>query len=176
MSAPKVALITGVTGQDGAYLAELLIAKGYVVHGVKRRASLINTERVDHLYHDPHTPDLRFFLHYGDVTDSTNLIRLIQEVKPTRSIISPRKAMCSSPSRRRNIPPCRRARHFAHPGSHSHSRHGEDMPLLSGLDLGALRQGAGRTAERDDAILSALALWRGETLCLLDHGELPRGL
>ncbi len=82
MSAPKVALITGVTGQDGAYLAELLIAKGYVVHGVKRRASLINTERVDHLYRDPHTPDLRFFLHYGDVTDSTNLIRLIQEVRP----------------------------------------------------------------------------------------------
>ncbi|WP_020175437.1 GDP-mannose 4,6-dehydratase [Methyloferula stellata] len=82
MSAPKVALITGVTGQDGAYLAELLIAKGYIVHGVKRRASLINTDRVDHLYQDPHTPDLRFFLHYGDVTDSTNLIRLIQEVKP----------------------------------------------------------------------------------------------
>jgi GDPmannose 4,6-dehydratase len=82
MSAPKVALITGVTGQDGAYLAELLISKGYIVHGVKRRASLINTDRVDHLYSDPHMPDLRFFLHYGDVTDSTNLIRLIQEVKP----------------------------------------------------------------------------------------------
>jgi GDPmannose 4,6-dehydratase len=82
MSAPKVALITGVTGQDGAYLAELLVSKGYIVHGVKRRASLINTDRVDHLYRDPHMPDLRFFLHYGDVTDSTNLIRLIQEVKP----------------------------------------------------------------------------------------------
>jgi GDPmannose 4,6-dehydratase len=82
MSDPKVALITGVTGQDGAYLAELLISKGYIVHGVKRRASLINTDRVDHLYSDPHMPDLRFFLHYGDVTDSTNLIRLIQEVKP----------------------------------------------------------------------------------------------
>jgi GDPmannose 4,6-dehydratase len=82
MSAPKVALITGVTGQDGAYLAELLLSKGYVVHGVKRRASLINTDRVDHLYQDPHMPDLRFFLHYGDLTDATNLIRLIQEVKP----------------------------------------------------------------------------------------------
>jgi GDPmannose 4,6-dehydratase len=82
MSSPKVALITGVTGQDGAYLAELLIQKGYIVHGVKRRASLINTDRVDHLYKDPHNPDLRFFLHYGDVTDSTNLIRLIQETKP----------------------------------------------------------------------------------------------
>ncbi len=82
MSSPKVALITGVTGQDGAYLAELLVSKGYIVHGVKRRASLINTDRVDHLYKDPHIPDLSFFLHYGDVTDSTNLIRLIQETKP----------------------------------------------------------------------------------------------
>jgi GDPmannose 4,6-dehydratase len=82
MSAAKVALITGVTGQDGAYLAELLLSKGYIVHGVKRRASLINTDRVDHLYQDPHMPDLRFFLHYGDLTDATNLIRLIQEVKP----------------------------------------------------------------------------------------------
>jgi GDPmannose 4,6-dehydratase len=75
-------LITGVTGQDGAYLAELLLSKGYIVHGVKRRASLINTDRVDHLYQDPHMPDLKFFLHYGDLTDSTNLIRIIQEVKP----------------------------------------------------------------------------------------------
>src|SRR5215217_7799706 len=78
----KVALITGITGQDGAYLAELLLAKGYLVHGVKRRSSSFNTGRIDHLYHDPHDPDSRFFLHYGDLTDSTNLIRLIQEVQP----------------------------------------------------------------------------------------------
>ena len=79
----KVALITGVTGQDGAYLAELLLSKGYVVHGVKRRSSSFNSERIDHLYVDPHQPAVRFFLHYGDMTDATNLIRLVQEVRPT---------------------------------------------------------------------------------------------
>src|SRR5579862_7203815 len=79
----RVALITGITGQDGSYLAELLLAKGYEVHGVKRRSSSFNTERVDHLYRDPHLPDTRFLLHYGDMTDSTNLIRIIQEVQPT---------------------------------------------------------------------------------------------
>src|ERR1700756_221011 len=78
-----VALITGATGQDGAYLAELLLGKGYVVHGIKRRSSSFNTERVDHLYQDPHGLGVQFFLHYGDMTDSTNLIRIIQEVQPT---------------------------------------------------------------------------------------------
>ncbi|HEU4554229.1 MAG TPA: GDP-mannose 4,6-dehydratase [Chitinophaga sp.] len=78
----KVALITGITGQDGAYLAELLLEKGYMVHGVKRRASLINTERIDHMYQDPHSEHVRFRLHYGDMTDSTNLIRIIQETQP----------------------------------------------------------------------------------------------
>lgn len=78
----KVALITGVTGQDGAYLAELLLDKGYEVHGIKRRASLFNTDRIDHLYQDPHEGDRNFILHYGDLTDSTNLIRVVQEVRP----------------------------------------------------------------------------------------------
>jgi GDPmannose 4,6-dehydratase len=78
----KVALITGVTGQDGAYLSELLLGKGYEVHGIKRRASSFNTERIDHLYQDPHESHVHFYLHYGDLTDSTNLIRIIQEVKP----------------------------------------------------------------------------------------------
>ncbi len=80
--ADKVALITGVTGQDGAYLAALLISKGYVVHGVKRRSSLFNTDRIDHLYQDPHVDHQRFALHHGDLTDSTNLIRIIQQVQP----------------------------------------------------------------------------------------------
>ena len=80
--AERVALITGVTGQDGAYLAELLLSKGYVVHGVKRRASSLNTGRVDHLYEDPHEAGGRFFLHYGELTDATNLIRLVQDVGP----------------------------------------------------------------------------------------------
>ncbi len=78
----KKALITGITGQDGAYLAELLLEKGYVVHGIKRRASLFNTDRIDHLYQDPHAKDVSFFLHYGDLTDATNLIRLVQETQP----------------------------------------------------------------------------------------------
>lgn len=78
----KRALITGITGQDGAYLTELLLEKGYEVHGVKRRASLFNTDRIDHLYQDPHESDIRLKLHYGDLTDSTNLIRIIQEVQP----------------------------------------------------------------------------------------------
>src|SRR5450759_162056 len=82
MASKKVALITGVTGQDGALLAELLLSKDYIVHGVKRRSSLINTDRVDHLYHDPHETSVDFLLHYGDLTDSTNLIRIIQEVQP----------------------------------------------------------------------------------------------
>jgi GDPmannose 4,6-dehydratase len=80
--ADKVALITGATGQDGAYLAELLLAKGYLVHGVKRRSSSFNTQRVDHLYQDPHEADARFRLHYGDMTDATNLIRIVQETQP----------------------------------------------------------------------------------------------
>lgn len=78
----KKALITGVTGQDGAYLAELLLSKGYEVHGIKRRSSMFNTDRIDHLYQDPHEQDLNFKLHYGDLTDSTNLIRIIKEVQP----------------------------------------------------------------------------------------------
>ena len=78
----KTAFITGITGQDGAYLAELLLSKGYHVHGLKRRASLLNTDRIDHLYQDPHESNVRMTLHYGDLTDATNLIRIIQEVKP----------------------------------------------------------------------------------------------
>ena len=78
----KVALITGITGQDGAYLAELLLDKGYVVHGLKRRTSLINTERIDHLYQDPHEKDRRLVLHYGDMTDSSSLVRVIEQAQP----------------------------------------------------------------------------------------------
>ena len=78
----KIALITGITGQDGAYLAEFLLEKGYEVHGIKRRTSLFNTDRIDHLYHDPHEKDLSFFLHHGDMTDSSSLIHIIQKIKP----------------------------------------------------------------------------------------------
>src|SRR6202043_3118607 len=78
----KTALITGITGQDGAYLADLLLKKGYIVHGIKRRSSMFNTQRVDHLYEDQHEKGVKFFLHYGDLTDSTNLIRIVQETQP----------------------------------------------------------------------------------------------
>ncbi|MBL7978625.1 MAG: GDP-mannose 4,6-dehydratase [Bacteroidetes Order II. Incertae sedis bacterium] len=82
MSNRKTALITGITGQDGSYLTELLLGKGYEVHGIKRRSSLFNTQRIDHLYEDPHTDTANLFLHYGDLTDATNLIRIVQEVQP----------------------------------------------------------------------------------------------
>jgi len=78
----KKALITGITGQDGSYLAEILLKKDYEVHGIKRRSSSFNTSRIDHLYQDPHLPNTKFILHYGDLTDSTNLIRIIQEIQP----------------------------------------------------------------------------------------------
>ena len=78
----KVALVTGITGQDGAYLAELLLSKGYIVHGIKRRSSSFNTSRIENIYQDPHEEDQRFILHYGDMTDSTNLIRIVQEAQP----------------------------------------------------------------------------------------------
>jgi GDPmannose 4,6-dehydratase len=79
----RVALISGITGQDGSYLAELLLQKGYEVHGIKRRSSSFNTGRVDHIYRDPHLPETHFFMHYGDLTDATNLIRIMGEVQPT---------------------------------------------------------------------------------------------
>ena len=82
MSLYKKALITGITGQDGSYLAEFLLSKGYEVHGIKRRSSSFNTQRIDHLYQDPHENNKRFILHYGDLTDSTNLIRILQNVQP----------------------------------------------------------------------------------------------
>jgi len=82
MTTPKVALITGITGQDGAYLAEFLLDKGYIVHGIKRRTSLFNTDRIDHLFKDPHEEDVRLHLHHGDMTDSMSLTRIIQQTQP----------------------------------------------------------------------------------------------
>ena len=82
MNAQKVALITGVTGQDGSYLAEFLLEKGYIVHGIKRRASSFNTQRIDHIYEDPHIKNAHFKLHYGDLTDTSNLLRIIKETQP----------------------------------------------------------------------------------------------
>ena len=175
--AQKVALITGVTGQDGAYLAELLLAKGYVVHGVKRRSSSFNTGRRRSSLPDPHEANLRFFLHYGDMTDATNLIRIVQETQPDEIYNLAAQSHVQVSLRDARIHgQRRRARHAAPARGDPHSRLGEDDALLSGLDLGAVRQGAGDAAARDDAVLSAQPLRRRQALCLLDHGELPRGL
>ena len=100
--AKRVAWITGVTGQDGAYLAEFLLNKGYVVHGLKRRSSSFNTGRVDHLYQDPHEQELGFTMHYGDMTDATNLIRIVQDTQPDEIYNLAAQAMSKSRSKRRN--------------------------------------------------------------------------
>jgi NAD(P)-dependent dehydrogenase (short-subunit alcohol dehydrogenase family) len=156
-SSGKVALISGATGQDGAYLAELLLSKGYVVHGIKRRSSSFNTERLDHLIHDPHEHGVSFHLHYGDVTDATNIIRIVQETQPDEIYnlaAQSHAGLFETPeySQRRWTwdAPLPRGDPDPRPG-------GQD-PLLSGLDLGAVRQGAGDPATGDNPVLPALAL------------------
>ena len=155
----RVALITGVTGQDGAYLAEYLLGLGYTVHGVKRRSSSFNTARIDHLYQDPHAGNVPFLLHYGDMTDSTNLIRLVQQIRPTEiynlAAQSHVAVSFESPEYTANADAHRRA---AAAGGDPHPRHGEGDAVLPGLDLGTVRPGAGSSAEGDHAVLSALAL------------------
>ena len=177
MSSPKVALITGITGQDGALLAELLLAKGYIVHGIKRRSSLINTDRVDHLYHDPHEAGLRFFMSYGDLTDATNLIRIVQEVQPDElyNLAAQSHVQVS----------------FETPEYTANSDALGTLRLLEAIRILNLSKKTrfyqASTSElygkvqaipqnKFDALLSAIALWRGEAICLLDHGELSRSL
>ena len=144
MSEP-VALITGVTGQDGAYLAELLLAKGYLVHGIKRRSSSFNTARVDHLYQDPHEQDVRFFMHYGDMTDATNLIRIVQETQPDEiynlAAQSHVQVSFETPEYTANADALGTLRLLE---AIRILGIGEQGALLSGLDLGALRQGRRR--------------------------------
>ena len=170
-------MITGITGQDGAYLAELLLDKGYEVHGIKRRASSFNTDRIDHLYQDPHAagsqavPALRR-------PDRCHQPDPHRAAGPARRDLQsggaePRRGVVRDAGVHRQ---CRCARDAAHAGGDPHARAGRKDALLPGLDLGDVRQGAGDAAARDHAVLSALALWRGQALRLLDHGELPRGL
>ena len=146
--AEKIALITGITGQDGAYLAELLLAKGYTVHGVKRRSSSLNTQRVDHLYVDPHEQSTKFFMHYGDMTDATNLIRLMQESQPTEiyNLAAQSHVQVSFETPEYTVK-CRRARRAQAVGGDPDTRHGEGNPFLPGVDVGALRQLAGTANE-----------------------------
>lgn len=132
----KKALITGITGQDGSYLAEFLLEKGYEVHGIKRRASLFNTQRVDHIYEDPHVESSRFRLHYGDLTDSSNLIRLVSEIQPDEiynlGAQSHVAVSFESPGIHRGRRCSRRA---AFVGGNSLPGVGKKDPLLSGIHL-----------------------------------------
>jgi len=109
----KKALITGITGQDGAYLAEFLLDKGYEVHGIKRRASLFNTDRIDHLYQDPHEQEKRMVLHYGDLSDATNLIRILQQVKPDKG-----RNLCDSKDHKGPVPDISWHAGLPFPGEH----------------------------------------------------------
>ncbi len=173
----KTALITGITGQDGAYLAEFLLKKGYIVHGIRRRTSLFNTRRIDHLYMDAHEPNARLHLHYGDMTDSSSLMRVIQKTRPDEiynlAAQSHVAVSFEEPGVHREL---RCAGNAATPGGGAHPGHGEARPLLSGVDVRAVRSGAGDSPEGDDAVLSALAVRGGEVVCVLDHHQLSRGV
>ena len=161
MSQKKVALITGITGQDGAYLAEFLLDKGYEVHGIKRRSSLFNTDRIDHLYQDPHVDDRQLRpalrrpdrLHQPDPHHPAGAAG--RDLQPGGA--EPRGGVLRGARIHRQ---CRCARHAAPARGDPHPRAGEEDPLLPGLDLGAVRQGAGDPAEGDHAVLPALALRR----------------
>ena len=170
-STKKVALITGVTGQDGSYLAELLLEKGYEVHGIKRRASLFNTNRIDHLYQDPHERNQRFILHYGDMTDSSSLIRIIQQVQPDEiynlAAQSHVAVSFEEPEYTANSDALGALRVLE--AIRIHPETGEEDPLLSGFDVRALRSGAGNSAEGNHAVLPAFAICGGQALRLLDH-------
>ena len=173
----SVALITGITGQDGAYLAELLLAKGYGVHGIKRRSSSFNTGRIDHSTRIRTRRDPRFVLHYGDMTDATNLIRIVQETQPDEiynlAAQSHVQVSFETPEYTANADALGTLRLLE--AIRILGLEKQDA-LLPGLDLRAVRHGPGRAAARDDALLSAQPLCGGQALRLLDHGELPRGL
>src|SRR6266404_1856512 len=172
----KTALITGITGQDGAYLAELLLEKGYMVHGLKRRSSMINTSRIDHLYQDPHEKHVHFKLHYGDLTDSTNLIRIVQETQPDEiynlAAMSHVKVSFDTPEYTANadgIGTLRLLEAIRILGLKERVR--STMPQHRNVRLGPRD-----SPERDDTFLPAFAVCGRKTLCLLDYGELPGGL
>ena len=170
----KRALITGITGQDGAYLAELLLEKGYEVHGIKRRSSSFNTDRVDHLYADPHVSDGRFSLHYGDLTDATNLIRIVQQVLPDEIYnLGAQSHVAVS---------------FETPEYTADADAVGTLRLLEAVRIlglsaktrfyqAATSEMFGKVREvpqrRIDTVLSAFAVRRREAVRLLDHGELP---
>ena len=172
----KVALITGATGQDGAYLAELLLEKGYKVHGIKRRSSSFNTGRIEHLYQDPHVPNQQFILHHGDMTDATNLIRIVQETQPDEiyNLAAQSHVQVSFET----------AEYTANADALGTLRLLEAIRLLGLTKRTRFYQAStselyGRspaTTKRDDAISAAEPLCGGQALCLLDGGKLSGGI
>ncbi len=173
----KKALITGITGQDGSYLAELLLSKGYEVHGVKRRSSLFNTDRIDHLYQDPHERERRFCLHYGDMTDTASLVCVIQRVQPdeiynlaAQSHVAVSFEQPEYTANADGIGTLRVLEAIRILGMGKSAR----FYQASTSELYGLVQG--NATDGNHAFLSALSLCGGQALCLLDYGELPRGL
>ena len=172
----KKALVTGITGQDGAYLAEFLLAKGYEVHGIKRRASSFNTERIDHLYEDPHHKGRRLFLHYGDMTDSANIAGIMQAVQPDEiynlAAQSHVAVSFETPEYTANVDGLGTLRIL----EAMRAQGLESDALLPGIDLRALRTDQGKPANRKHSISPAFALCRGEAVRLLDHRQLSRSV
>ena len=173
----KTALITGITGQDGAYLAEFLLEKGYEVHGIKRRASTFNTDRIDHLYQDPHERDVHLLLHYGDLTDATNLIRIIQQVQPDEIYNLAAQSHVAVSSRRRSTPPtptpsarCACSRRSASWGWRR--RRASTRPRPPRCSARCRRSRRSETTPFYPRSPYGVA----KVYALLDHGQLPRGL
>ncbi len=165
----KKALITGITGQDGAYLAEFLLKKGYEVHGIKRRSSSFNTDRIDHLYHDPHESGAKLILHYGDLTDAMNLTRLIQEIQPDEiynlGAQSHVKVSFDSPEYTANADGLGVLRILEAVRLLGFTK----KPHLPGIHIRTLWFSAACAAKRNNTFLSTLALCGSQTLRLLDH-------
>ena len=170
----KRALITGITGQDGSYLAELLLGKGYEVHGLIRRASTFNTARIDHLYQDPHEADQRLFLHYGDLCDGARLVTLMHEIDPDEvynlAAQSHVRVSFDEPEHTGDTTGI-----GLHPAARGGARRRRQVPVLPGVVVGDVRRDAA-AAEREHALPPAFAVRRGQGLRLLDRPQLPRGL
>ncbi len=158
----KVALITGITGQDGAYLAEYLVKKGYTVHGIKRRSSMFNTDRIDHLYQDPHIENRNLILHYGDLTDSLNLTRIIGEVQPDEIY-----NLAAMSHVKVSFDRC-----FAYSGSRPFVESDTENPYLSGVNIRTIWFGAGSSSEGNYTFLPEKSVCRSKTLWLLDNCQL----
>jgi len=172
----RTALLTGITGQDGAYLAELLLAKGYEVHGIKRRSSSFNTDRIDHLYQDPHQEGVRMHLHYGDLTDATNLIRIVQQVQPDEiynlAAQSHVGVSFETPEYVANADALGTLRLLEAIRILGLERRTRFYQASTSEMIGKVQE----SPQRETTPFYPRSVWRGEALCPLDYGELPRGI